>query len=210
MAEEKNNKKEVELENETLKSNENKKDTLESEEKSDNDKNDKPKTKKKVSGFGRKKKDSALKKELEQLKEKNEELKDKYIRLVAEYDNYRRRTAKEKIEMREMAVGSVIEDLLSIVDDFERAIDFNESAKDVAQVTEGMNLLYKKLCGFLKSKSVEEIEALNQEFDTDFHEAITKIPAPSEDMKGKVLDVVQKGYRVNDKVIRYSKVVVGE
>lgn len=190
--------------------NESVKTDTDSNEESKESKKDDKQTKKKKKRFESKKKDNALKKEIAELEEKNAELKDKYIRLVAEYDNYRRRTAKEKIEMREMAASNIICDLLPLVDDFNRAIEFSKEGQDIDSVQEGMNLLYKKLEGFLKSKSVEEIDAMNQDFDTDFHEAITKIPAPSEKLKGKVVDVVQKGYKINDKVIRYSKVVVGE
>lgn len=169
------------------------------------------KTKTQKRSFRKKKPDSSkYENEIKLLNEKNEEIKDKYLRLVAEYDNFRKRTAKEKIEIRETAAAIVLEKFLPVMDDFDRAVEFNEKAADIEAVCEGINIIYKKIKEFLKSSSIEEIDAMHQEFDSDFHEAVTKIPAPSEDLKGKVLDVIQKGYRINDKVIRFPKVVVGE
>lgn len=174
----------------------------------ESDKN-KTETKEKKTVFKRKSK-SDNSKELKELREKNEELKDKYLRLVAEYDNFRKRTAKEKLELREVVTGSVITEILSVIDDFDRAVEYNKNSEDINAVVEGINIIYKKMTDFLKSKSVKEIDAMHQDFDTDFHEAITKIPASSDDLKGKVVDVIQKGYMMNDKIIRYAKVVVGE
>lgn len=154
-------------------------------------------------------KEKKLKEEIEMLNQKNEELKDKYLRLVAEYDNFRKRTAKEKIELRDAAKSSVILDFIPVVDDMDRAMQHLGEVKDVEATVEGIKLIYAKFTDFLKYQGVEEIIAKDMDFDTDLHEAITKFPA-GEDKVGKVIDVVQKGYKVNDKVVRFSKVVVGE
>lgn len=129
--------------------------------------------------------------------------------MIAEYDNFRKRTAKEKIELRDAAKSSVILDFIPVVDDMDRAMQHLGEVKDVEATVEGIKLIYAKFTDFLKSQGVEEIVAKDMDFDTDMHEAITKFPA-GEDKKGKVIDVVQKGYKVNDKVVRFSKVVVGE
>jgi molecular chaperone GrpE len=147
---------------------------------------------------------------IEELKKKLEEMNDKYLRLSAEYDNYRKRTLKEKMELAKSAGASVILALLPVIDDFDRALAHLDDAKDLDAVKEGILLIYSKFNEFLAQQGVSEIEATIKEFDTDHHEAITKIPAPSEDMKGKVIDTVEKGYMLNDKVIRFAKVVVGE
>ena len=147
---------------------------------------------------------------IEELKKQIEELNDKYLRLSAEYDNYRKRTLKEKMELTKSAGASVILALLPVIDDFDRALAHLDDAKDLDAVKEGILLIYSKFKEFLAQQGVSEIEATNQEFDTDHHEAITKIPAPSEEMKGKIIDTVEKGYMMNDKVIRFAKVVVGE
>ena len=147
---------------------------------------------------------------IDELKKKLEELNDKYLRLSAEYDNYRKRTLKEKMELTKSAGASVILALLPVIDDFDRALAHLDDAKDLNAIKEGILLIYSKFKEFLTQQGVSEIEATNKEFDTDHHEAITKIPAPSEDMKGKVIDTVEKGYMLNDKVIRFAKVVVGE
>lgn len=154
-------------------------------------------------------KEKKLKEEIEMLNQKNEELKDKYLRLVAEYDNFRKRTAKEKIELRDAAKTSVILDFIPVVDDMDRAMQHLGEVKDIDATIDGIKLIYAKFTDFLKSQGVEEIVAKEMDFDTDLHEAITKFPA-GEDKIGKVIDVVQKGYKVNDKVVRFSKVVVGE
>lgn len=148
--------------------------------------------------------------ELEQLKKQLEETKDKYVRLSAEFDNYRKRTLKEKTELLQNAGGDILADILPIVDDFERALKVMNESEDFASAKEGTTLIYNKLGDFMKSKNICEIEAINSDFDTDLHEAITKIPAPQTELKGKVVDVVQKGYKINDKVIRFAKVVIGE
>ena len=142
--------------------------------------------------------------------EKLAELQDRYLRLSAEYDNFRKRTLKEKIDLQKSANENLLEALLPVADDFDRAMQSVDEAKDIVAVKEGMKLISGKFAGFLNQQGVKEIEALNKEFDTDLHEAITKIPAPSKKLKGKVVDVVQKGYFLNDKVLRFSKVVIGE
>ncbi len=145
----------------------------------------------------------------EKLQEENAALNDKYLRLFAEFDNYKRRTQKERVELLQTAGKDVIVSLLSVLDDFDRAKKAMENATDVASVQEGVSLVHSKLQSLLTQKGLKEMESLNTPFDTDVHEAITKIPAPNEDMKGKVMDVLEKGYTLNDKVIRFAKVVVG-
>ena len=154
--------------------------------------------------------DEAKDKEIEELKAQVEEQKDRYLRLSAEFDNYRKRTLKERSDMLKTVNGDTLSGMLPVLDDLERAMQSMEKATDVAAVREGVVLIYSKLQEFLKNKGVVEIDAMNQVFDTDLHEAITKIPAPTEDLKGKVVDVIQKGYKIDTKVIRYAKVVVGE
>lgn len=149
-------------------------------------------------------------KEIEELKLKNTEINDKYLRLSAEFDNYRKRTLKEKTDLLQTASGDVLHSMLSVVDDFERALKVMGESEDIKSVKEGVNLIYNNFIEFMKSKNMQEIEALNCDFDTDYHEAITKIPAPTEELKGKVVDVIKKGYKINDKVIRFSQVVIGE
>jgi molecular chaperone GrpE len=145
-----------------------------------------------------------------ELEHKVETLNDKYLRLTAEYDNYRKRTLKEKMELTKSAGASMILALLPVIDDFDRALAHLDEAKDLDAVKEGIKLIYNKFQDFLSQQGISEIEAKDKDFDTDHHEAITKIPAPAEDLKGKVIDCVEKGYMLNDKVIRFSKVVVGE
>ncbi len=142
--------------------------------------------------------------------EKLAELQDRYLRLSAEYDNFRKRTLKEKIYLQKSANENLLEAILPVADDFDRAMQSVDEAIDIEAVKEGMKLISGKFHGFLNQQGVKEIEAFNKEFDTDLHEAITKIPAPSKKLKGKVVDVVQKGYFLNDKVLRFSKVVIGE
>ncbi len=127
----------------------------------------------------------------------------------AEFENFRRRSAQEKLELVDTAAKGVIKDLLPVVDDFERALDALSKAEGSEAAKEGTELIYKKLVGILKSKGLEEIEAVGKEFDTDEHEAVAQILAPKEESKGKVVDVVQKGYKLGGKVIRFAKVVIG-
>lgn len=143
-------------------------------------------------------------------KEKYEELNNTYLRKLAEYENYRKRTTREKAELVKSAGEGILKDILPLVDDFERGIAAAENTDDIAAVKEGVKLIYDKFVKFLEQNGVKEIEAQNQPFDTDYHEAITMIPATEEEQKGKVIDCVQKGYTLNEKVIRYAKVVVAQ
>lgn len=145
----------------------------------------------------------------EKLQQENAALNDKYLRLFAEFDNYKRRTQKERIELLQTASKDVVSSLLPVIDDFERALKATENTTEIEAVREGIILIQTKLNGILGNKGLKPIESLHTVFDTDLHEAITKIPAPSDDLKGKVLDELEKGYTLNDKVIRFAKVVVG-
>ena len=151
-----------------------------------------------------------LAQDLEKANEQIEEQKDKYLRLSAEFDNYRKRTMKEKAELILNGGEKSISSILPIVDDFERALKNMETATDVAAVKEGVELIYNKFMSVLGQNGVKVIETKEQPLDTDYHEAIAVIPAPNEALKGKILDCVQTGYILNDKVIRHAKVVVGE
>jgi molecular chaperone GrpE len=146
----------------------------------------------------------------EQFEAKYKELNDKYLRLYSDFDNSRKRNAKEKIDLIQHASSSVITDLLPTIDDFERAIKFNENTEDLAILKDGFKLIYGKLKNILEQKGLKEIKAEGEYFNTDLHEAITNIPAPNEDLKGKCVEVAEKGYYLNEKVIRYSKVIVGQ
>jgi molecular chaperone GrpE len=148
--------------------------------------------------------------ELELLTQKFNDANDKYLRLSAEFDNFRKRTIKEKADLIKTAGGTLLADLLPVVDDFERAQQSMQNTDNIEAVREGIALIYTKFREIMKAKGLLEIEALNQPFDTDLHEALTKIPAPTEELKGKVVDVIQKGYIVDEKVVRFAKVVVGE
>ena len=150
----------------------------------------------------------AAEKALEEEKAKYAELNDKFLRLFSEFDNFRKRTAKEKLDLTVTASENVIKDILPVLDDFERALQNMEKNGNEADL-QGVTLIYNKLKDTLKKKGLEEIEAMGAEFNTDEHEALTMIPAPDEDQKGKVLDVIQKGYKLNGKVIRFARVVVG-
>ena len=147
-------------------------------------------------------------KALEEAKAKHAELNDKYLRLASEFDNFRKRTAKEKLDLTVTASENVIKDILPVLDDFERALQNMEKNGNEADM-QGVTLIFNKLKDTLKKKGLEEIDAMGADFNTDEHEALTMIPAPEEDKKGKVLDVIQKGYKLNGKVIRFARVVVG-
>jgi molecular chaperone GrpE len=147
--------------------------------------------------------------EEEKLKVEIAEANNKYLRLYAEFDNYKRRTNKERIDLLQTAGKDVLVSLLPVVDDFDRALKSMETATDVTSVKEGVLLVQNKLKSILSQKGIKEMEAVGTVFDADIHEAITNIPAPSDDLKGKVIDEVEKGYYLNDKVIRFAKVVVG-
>ena len=151
-----------------------------------------------------------LEKELETAQETIEEQKDKYLRLSAEFDNYRKRTMKEKAELILNGGEKSLSSILPVVDDFERAIKTLETATEVQAVKEGVELIYNKFMATLAQNGVKVIETKDQPLNTDYHEAIAVIPAPSEAQKGKILDCVQTGYTLNDKVLRHAKVVVGE
>lgn len=147
--------------------------------------------------------------ELQKLQDEIEELKDKNLRLVAEFDNFRKRTAKERIELISTAGKDVVQSLLDVVDDSHRALKQMEVDNDPASLKEGATLVFNKLQHVLQQKGLKQMDCMGKDFDADLHEAITEIPAPGEDMKGKILDVVQPGYYLNDKLIRHAKVVVG-
>ena len=167
-------------------------------------------------GFLKKDKKDKSKEQIEALEKKVQELeaqaakdKDDYIRLMAEFDNYRRRTAQEKLEIVSMASMETIKGLLPVLDDCERALQVLKDSDDSNAAKEGTELIYNKLMNYLKSKGLAVIEALGQPFDTDLHEAVAQFPVQEEEKKGKVFDVVQTGYTLNGKVIRFAKVVVG-
>jgi molecular chaperone GrpE len=142
--------------------------------------------------------------------EKYAELNDRFIRLYAEFDNFRKRTTKERLDLISSASATVMKDLLAVLDDFERAIQTNEEASDIQAMKEGFQLIYQKFKGILESKGLKPMLSKGEVFDSELHEAIANIPAPTEDEKGKVVDDVEKGYYLNDKVIRFAKVVVGQ
>jgi len=148
--------------------------------------------------------------ELAAVQKELSESKDKYLRLSAEFDNFRKRTVREKMEMIQTAGMTLLKDILPFVDDFERGIEMAANTEDMDAVRTGMELIYSKLKDFLATHRVKEINAMNEPFNADWHEAVTNIPAPTDDMKGKIVDVIQKGYTLNEKIIRYPKVVVGE
>lgn len=138
------------------------------------------------------------------------DLKDKYLRQAAEFDNYRKRVLKEKSELIQNGGESVISSLLPIIDDFERALQNMKKSDDTAALKEGVELIYQKFMKTLESNGLKTIETKEADFNTDFHEAVAMIPAPNDESKGKVVDCVQKGYKLNDKVIRHAKVAVGQ
>lgn len=154
--------------------------------------------------------DTTPEKEIEELKEKLEKEKKEYLFLMAEFDNFRKRTLKEKSELIKNAGESVFKGLLPIVDDFERALKASQDTEDAKAMREGMELIYKKLKKFMEQNGVREMDPEDREFDADRHEAISAVPVPDPEAKGKILDTVEKGYTINDKVLRHAKVVVGQ
>ncbi len=170
------------------------------------------KDEKKESKSSKKSKKNKAEEKLNELEDALAKKDDQILRLQAEFDNYRRRTLKEKMELTKSAGESILVNILPVIDDFERAIQAMEEHKELEAeaVKEGVVLIYKRFNSFLEQNGVKEIEAKEKELDTDYHEAITKIPAPTEELKGKVVDVIQKGYTLNEKVIRFAKVVIGE
>ena len=147
---------------------------------------------------------------VQEMGEKLAEMNDKYLRLYSEYENYRKRTTQEKADLLLNGSREMMKAILPVIDDFERAIAANEKVEDINAIKEGFNLIYNKLLQMMKRFDVEEIQAKGEEFNTDFHEAVTHFPAQNEEDKGKVIDVTEKGYKLKDKVIRYAKVVVGQ
>ncbi len=175
------------------------------------------KAKKKATKKSKEKKEAAenteldsLKTEIESLNTQIEEAKDKHLRLFAEFENYKKRTVKEKMEMLSTAARKTIESLLPVLDDFDRAKSSAEDDDSVEQFSEGVTLVYHKLYSILDNAGLSQMESTGEIFDPELHEAITEIPAPSEDQKGSVIDTVTKGYYLNDKIIRHAKVVVGK
>lgn len=148
--------------------------------------------------------------ETEKLREELEALKDKYLRLVAEFDNFRRRTAKERIDLVQTAGRDILQALLPVLDDTERAIRQNAETEDISMIREGVTLIFNKLHTTLQQKGLKKMTSIGEAFDADLHEAITEIPAPAETEVGKVLDEVEPGYYLNDKIIRHAKVIVGK
>ena len=148
--------------------------------------------------------------EVEKLKSALEKEKKEYLFLMAEFDNFRKRTLKEKSELIKNAAESAFKGLLPIVDDFERALKASEGSEDANDMREGMELIYKKLKKYMEQNGVKEMDPDDREFDADKHEAISVVPVPDENQKGKILDTVEKGYMINDKVLRHAKVVVGQ
>lgn len=147
---------------------------------------------------------------LEIAQDKANEINDKYLRLYSEFDNFRKRTAKEKIDIITTANAGVIKEILPIVDDFKRAIAANKEVEDAQSLKDGFELIFNKMYKTLEAKGLKKIEAKGEQFNADIHEALTNIPAPSEDLKGKVVDVVEEGYQLGEKIIRFPKVVVGQ
>lgn len=177
----------------------------EQEETTVSDDNSNKKSKKKASSRKKNRDDEKL----NELEQRIEELNDKYLRLFSEFDNFRKRTQKERLELFKTASEDVMVALLPVLDDFERALKSSDENGVDENFREGVALIYSKLFKILNQKGLESLDSIGKEFDTDYHEAITRIPAEDEFMKGKVVDVVEKGYKLNDKVIRFAKVVVG-
>jgi len=148
--------------------------------------------------------------ELDNLKKELDEQKEKFIRLYADFDNFKRRNAKERVELIQTAGREVIQAMLEVLDDCERAEKQMNQSDDLNQIREGISLVFNKFRNVLQSKGLKEMKSIGEEFNPDFHEAITEIPVPDEKMKGKIVDEVEKGYTLNDKIIRFSKVVVGK
>lgn len=155
-----------------------------------------------------KKKEEEFNKKIEEVEGKLAKEKDDYVRLMAEFETFRRRSSEDRLNLVSSAAADTIKGLLPVLDDCERAMEILEKSSDEA-AKEGTSLIYTKLMDYLKTRGLAKIEAKGEDFNTDFHEAVTQFPAPSEDMKGKVIDVVQTGYMLNGKILRYAKVVVG-
>lgn len=169
------------------------------------DENEEKKTK-----MNAKKEVKVLHEKVDELEANLAELNDKYLRLFSEFDNYRKRTLKERVELTKTASEELIVELLPVLDDFERALKSMETMAENKNTTDGVKLIYSKFVNILSRKGLEAMKSVGNDFDTDFHEALTNIPAPDEDMKGKVVDEIEKGYLLSGKVIRFAKVVVGQ
>lgn len=148
--------------------------------------------------------------ELEALRQELDATKDRLLRLTAEFDNYRKRTLRERSELISQASGRTLESLLPVVDDFDRAIASSKESQSLPSMLEGLELIHKSLYGFLKREGIEEIAAVGLELDTDVHDAVAKAPAPEDNLRGKIVDVVRKGYKLRGVVLRHAQVVVGE
>ncbi len=148
--------------------------------------------------------------EIVELKQQVGELKDKYLRIYAEFENFRKRSVREKLDMMKTAAQDTMSVLLPVLDDFDRAKKSADSADSEEKFTEGIELLYHKIYNVLENKGLESMNSTGEAFDPELHEAITEIPAPTEEMKGKVIDTIEKGYKLKDKIIRHAKVVVGK
>lgn len=181
-------------------------DTENKEQETKKEKSKKVATKKKEKGGSQ----SKMKKELEEKTIELAELKDKYLRLFAEFDNYKKRTVKEKLTLMKTASQDIMESILPVLDDFDRAKKSADDENNSEVFSEGVSMVYNKLNSLLKSKGLEQMNSTGETFDPELHEAITEIPAPTEDMKGKVVDTIENGYLLTDKIIRHAKVVVGK
>jgi len=174
------------------------------------EKKETPKPKKKRALRGNAKKVAELQEANTELQQEIGELKDKFIRQTAEFDNYKKRTARERLDLFKTAGQETIVAMLPVLDDFDRAIKAGESDDTIEPVSEGMKMIYNRLKTVLGQKGLKEMETNGQPFDPELHEALTEIPAPSEDLKGKIIDTIEKGYSLNDKIIRHARVVVGK
>ena len=183
--------------------------SFEAHDEEDNETQSEDKGKEKKSGKKSKSRKKTDKDVIAEYEEKCNELNDKYLRLYSEFDNYRKRTSKERLDLLKTASQDIMVDLLPVLDDFDRALAAMNDNNAQEESVKGVELIFNKLFTLLSQKGLEPMEAQGKDFDTDYHEAITNIPAPSEDMKGKVIDVIQKGYLLNGKIIRFAKVVVG-
>ena len=187
-----------------------KKEVLESTESMDNEESKTKKaTKKKKSVLGRSK-DDKLKKKVAELEEELTEIKDKYLRLFAEFDNYKKRNVKERMDLINSAAQGTISALLPVLDDFDRAKKSADDESNEEQFSSGVELVYKRLYSVLSQQGLSVMETDGESFDPEFHEAISEIPVPEDEQKGKIIDTIEKGYLLKDKIIRYAKVVVGK
>ena len=149
-------------------------------------------------------------KKLQEIQVKYDELNEKYIRLFSEFDNFRRRTTKERADLLRSAGDDVLKEMLPVLDDFDRAKKAMHASENITSAKEGFDLIHNKFTDALKKKGIEEMQCIGVEFNPDLHEAITEVPAPSEDMKGKIMDVIEKGFYINGKILKYAKVIVGK